>query len=84
MSNNNLQDMYKVLDNIEMDLLKNIEKDTKRLTPVDTGHLKNSWSIDEKSKTLGNSADYSAYVEATGRKPVYMLKRGMLKNVRNK
>ena len=81
---NELRGMEKVLENIEMDLLRDIEKDAKRMTPVDTGHLKNSWSIDEKSKTLGNTADYSAYVEATGRKPVYMLKRSIRKNARSK
>lgn len=57
------------------------ETNAKKLTPVDTGRLRNSIanevSIDEKAVYIGTNVEYATYVElgARGRAGVHMLQR---------
>ena len=55
------------------------EGHAKKITPVDTGRLRNSIShaTDDEAAYIGTNVEYAPYVElgAQGRKPVHMLKR---------
>ena len=49
------------IDEFETEFLKRVED----RTPVDTGHLQNSWAIasDADSIVINNDAEYASYVE---------------------
>ena len=55
------------------------EGHAKKITPVDTGRLRNSIShaTDDEATYIGTNVEYAPYVElgARGRKPVHMLTR---------
>ena len=55
------------------------EGHAKKITPVDTGRLRNSIShaTDDEAAYIGTNVEYAPYVElgARGRKPVHMLTR---------
>ena len=61
------------------------EGHAKKLTPVDTGRLRNSIShaTDDEAAYIGTNVEYAPYVElgAQGRKPVHMLKRAATEHV---
>ena len=55
------------------------EGHAKKITPVDTGRLRNSIShaTDDEAAYIGTNVEYAPYIElgARGRKPVHMLRR---------